>query len=98
MRIPSFRAVIFLCIAILVVDAFAFYWLQSITVWIQSAFVRGAINGLFWVFTMALITAILLLKFRIEHLHPRRKELFTSSLYGLTVSSIVPKFIFVILI
>lgn len=98
MRTPSTAAIIVLCTVVLLVDAFAFYWLQSITEWIDSALIKQLINILFWAFSAGLITAILLLKLRIEHLHPLRKQWFTSSLYGLIVSSIVPKFIFVVII
>lgn len=98
MRIMSLAAVIFLCLVILAVDALAFYWLQSITQWIESALIRQGINVLFWIFTAGLISAILLFKFRIEYLHPIRKQWMTSSLVGLTISSVVPKFIFVVII
>ena len=53
---------------------------------------------LFWFFTIGLITAIIILKITIEGIDPKRKHLLISSLYGLTVSSFIPKFIFISII
>jgi len=80
------------------VDALAFYWLQSITRLLQSIFLQNLINVVFWVFTIGLIISIILLKIRLERMHPYRKQLLISSFYGLTVSSFIPKLIFVIVI
>ncbi len=98
MRTYSIFTIALLCLAILLVDSFAFYWLQSITHLITSAVIRKAINIVFWVFTIGLITSILVLKVRLETISPQRRHLLVSSLYGLTVSSFIPKLIFVIVI
>jgi predicted MPP superfamily phosphohydrolase len=80
------------------VDTLAFYWLQSITQLLPSVFLQNLINIAFWVFTSGLITSIILLKIRLERMHPYRKQLLITSFYGLTVSSFIPKLIFVIVI
>jgi len=98
MRSYSFFTIILLCLAILLVDALAFYWLQSITRLLQSIFLQNLINVVFWVFTIGLIISIILLKIRLERMHPYRKQLLITSFYGLTVSSFIPKLIFVIVI
>ena len=98
MRKVSLRATISLCIAILIVDIAAFYWLKSITQLLTVPYLENVIISLFWVFTIGLIVAILLLKTRLDSLHPYRKQLLLTSLYGLSVSSFIPKFIFVIII
>ena len=97
MRSYSFFTIIFLCIAILIVDAFAFYWLQSITQLITSQTIIDSINITFWFFTIGLITSIILLKSRLDKINPKRRQLLVSSLYGLVVSSLFPKLIFVII-
>lgn len=98
MRPLTFLAVILICLAILLVDILAFYWLQSITQLIDSSFIRNAINIAFWFFTAGLISAILILKVRMDRISYQRKYLLVSSLYGLTISSFIPKLIFVIVI
>ena len=98
MRSYSFFIILLLCLAILLVDTLAFYWLQSITRLLQSVFFQNLINVVFWVFTIGLITSIILLKIRLERMHPYRKQLLISSFYGLTVSSFIPKLIFVIVV
>lgn len=98
MRSYSFFTIILLCLAILLVDSLAFYWLQSITQLLKSVFFQNVINVAFWVFTIGLITAIILLKIRLERMHPYRKQLLITSFYALTVSSFIPKLIFVIVI
>lgn len=98
MRSYPFFTIILLCVAILIVDTLAFYWLQSITRLLQSGFLQNLINIAFWVFTVGLITSIILLKIRLERMHPYRKQLLVTSFYGLTVSSFIPKLIFVIVI
>lgn len=85
-----------LCVAILVVDSCTFYWLQSITKLIDSSPLVTTINFAFWLFTVSLISAILLLKVRLDSINPLKKQLWISSLYGLTVSSFIPKILFVI--
>jgi predicted MPP superfamily phosphohydrolase len=98
MRSYSLYTIVLLCLAILIVDIFAFYWLQSITNLISSSGLITAIDIAFWVFSIALISAILMLKIRLDSISPIRKQMLISSLYGLTVSSFIPKLIFVIII
>jgi predicted MPP superfamily phosphohydrolase len=98
MKSYPFFIIVLLCLAILLVDIFAFYWLQSITQLIPSPVIRNAISVAFWFFTIGLISSILILKVRLEHISPQLKHLLVSSLYGLTVSSFIPKFIFIIVI
>lgn len=98
MRAQSFAMIIVLCLAILLVDVLSFYWLQSITSLLASGFLRNIIYILFWTFTLGLISAILVLRVRLQYLHPKQKQLFISSLFGLTVSSFIPKLIFVVVI
>ncbi|WP_100609892.1 metallophosphoesterase [Confluentibacter lentus] len=97
MRSYSIFTIFLLCIAILIIDTLAFYWLQSITQLLESN-LKTIINFLFWIFTIGLISAILILKIKLDDIDPRRKQLLISSLYGLTVSSFIPKIIFVIVI
>lgn len=98
MKKYSFFHIVYLCIVILIVDIFAFYWLQSITRLLHPPLLRQWINIIFWIFTTGLITAILVLKIRIDHISQHRRYLLISSLYGLTVSSFIPKLIFVLVI
>ena len=98
MRSYSLFTIVLLCLAILIVDILAFYWLQSITKLIVSETIKNTINIAFWVFTIGLITAIVLLKIRLNNIHPVLKQRLVSSLYGLTMSSFIPKLIFVIII
>lgn len=98
MRAYSFFIIILLCIAILIVDIISFYWLQSITQLIRIPNLEKAINIIFWVFTIGLITAIILLKSRLDKMNLYRKQLLITSLYGLTVSSFIPKLIFSVVI
>ena len=96
MRKFSLFAIIMLCLAILVVDGLAFYWLRSITKLIDAPAWIVVVNFAFWVFTVGLISAILILKVRLDSISVHRKQLWISSLYGLTVSSFIPKILFVI--
>jgi predicted MPP superfamily phosphohydrolase len=57
-----------------------------------------AINIIFWVFTIGLISGILILKVRLDHFNPLRKQWLISSFYGLAVSSFIPKILFVLVI
>ncbi|WP_242093537.1 metallophosphoesterase [Aestuariivivens sediminicola] len=98
MRSYSLFTILLLCVAILVVDIVSFYWLQDITQLIISSTLRTTIHVLFWCFTIGLITAIIVLKVTLDNINPRRKQLLISSLYGLTVSSFIPKIVFVIII
>ncbi len=98
MRSYSFFSIILLCVAIVIIDVLAFYWLQSITQLIASTFLKTLIHVLFWLFTIGLVLAILILKMRLDSMDPRRKHVVISSLYGLTVSSFIPKLVFVIII
>ena len=59
---------------------------------------RLSIHIAFWFFTIGLIAAISILKVRLDRIHPQRKHLLITSLYGLTVSSFIPKIIFIIII
>ncbi|WKK64892.1 metallophosphoesterase [Lutimonas zeaxanthinifaciens] len=98
MRSFSNFTIFLLCLSILVIDILAFYWLQSITQLINMPKLRLMIHLAFWFFTIGLITAIVILKIRLDNIHPQRKHLLITSLYGLTVSSFIPKIIFVIII
>ena len=98
MRSYSLFTILLLCLAILLVDIISFYWLQSVTALLPSAFLKTLINILFWVFTIGLITAIIVLKITLDNISPRRKSLIVSSLYGLTVSSFIPKILFIAII
>lgn len=98
MKSYSLFTIFLLCLAILAVDILAFYWLQSITQLINSESLKTAINIIFWIFTAGLVILILLLKVTLEDINPRRKHLLVSSLSGLTISSFIPKLIFVVII
>ncbi len=98
MRSYSFFTILLLCLAILLVDLLAFYWLQSITQLLRSSFTQNLIKITYWIFTIGLIASIILLKIRLERMNPYRKQLLITSFYGLTVSSFIPKLIFVIVI
>lgn len=98
MRSYTFFAIVLLCLAILLIDALSFYWLKSIMEPIASSNIKNSIYVAFWFFTIGLIVSILVLKIRLESISPQRKQLLISSLYGLTVSSFIPKFIFVVVI
>ena len=98
MRSYSNLSIFLLCMAILVIDILAFYWLQSITRQITIPKLSKLIHILFWFFTIGLVSAIGILKYRLDRIHPQRKHLLITSLYGLTVSSFIPKLIFVIII
>ena len=98
MRSFSNFSIFLLCLAILVIDVLAFYWLQSITQLINLPNLRLSIHIAFWFFTIGLITSIGILKVRLDNIHPQRKHLLITSLYGLTVSSFIPKIIFIIII
>ncbi len=98
MRSYSIFTILLLCLAILLIDILAFYWLQSLTQLITSTILKIVINIVFWFFTVGLITAILILKVRLDDIDPRKKQLLISSLYGLTISSFIPKIIFVLVI
>ena len=98
MRAFSNFSIFLLCLAILVIDVLAFYWLQSITQLMNMPNLRLSIHIAFWFFTIGLITSIGILKVRLDNIHPQRKHLLITSLYGLTVSSFIPKIIFIIII
>lgn len=98
MRAYNFFVIFLLCIFIFLVDAAAYYWLQSILELIPSPIFTILIKVLFWFFTIGLIIAILTLKLSLSYLDPRRRQRLISSMYGLTVSSFIPKIIFVIVI
>ncbi|QAA82971.1 metallophosphoesterase [Aequorivita sp. H23M31] len=98
MRAYNFFIIVLLCLFILLVDTAAYYWLQSILELIPYPFFVTLIKILFWVFTFALIIAILSLKLSLSYIDPSRRQRLISSMYGLTVSSFIPKIIFVIVI
>lgn len=98
MRSYSLFAIFLLCLLIVLVDALSFYWLQSITEPITSSAIKTTIYILFWTFTIGLVSAILILKTRIETVPVTKRQSLISSLYGLTISSFVPKIIFVVFI
>jgi len=98
MRSFSNFAIFLLCLAILIIDVLAFYWLYSITQLMNWPNLSLSIHILFWLFTIGLISSIAILKSRLDGMHPHRKHLLITSLYGLTVSSFIPKIIFVIII
>ncbi|HLW39350.1 MAG TPA: metallophosphoesterase [Brumimicrobium sp.] len=96
MRSFSFLTIILLCVGILLVDVMTFYWLQSIVQLVDSKLIEIVVNVLFLLFTVALITSILVLKIKLDNISPMRKQLLISRFYGLGVLSFVPKLIFVI--
>jgi hypothetical protein len=98
MRSYSFFIVILLCLAILIVDTLAFYWLQSVTQLLHSSFTQNIINITYWTFSIGLITSIILLRLRLKIIHPYLNQLLISSLYGITIASFIPKLIFVTVI
>jgi len=98
MRTYSFFTIIIVCLLLLLIDTAAFYWLQSISQLITSQILKNSIYIAFWIFTVGLIASIIVLKFRLDSIDPRRKHLVVSLLYGLAISSFVPKLIFVIII
>lgn len=98
MRTYSFVAILLLCLIIIGVDAVTFYWLQSITKWIPSAITKTIVHVLFWTFSIGLVMAILVLKTRIRRVPVTRRQALISSLYGLTISSFIPKIIFVVIV
>ena len=98
MRRFSLLSIILLCIAILIIDILAYYWLQSITQLFTSLFIQNSINFIFWFFSIGLISSITILKIQLDNINPKKRHRLISSLYGLTISSFVPKLIFVIII
>lgn len=98
MKKVSLYTIIFLCLAILLVDVISFYWLQSITQLLHSPVLAIIINVLFGLFTIGLITSVLVLKLTLDSINPIRRQLLISRFYGLGVLSFGPKLIFVIVI
>lgn len=98
MRSYSIFVVFLLCVAIVVVDALTFYWLQSITYLLVSPVLETAITILFWTFTIGLVSAILILKIRMQTIPVTKRQSLISSLYGLAISSFIPKILFTIII
>lgn len=98
MKKVSLAKIILLCIAILLIDFAAFYWLQSITQLLNSPILRIVINVLFWVFTVGLISSILILKVTLDKISLGRRQFIISRFYGLGILSFAPKLIFVIVI
>lgn len=98
MRTYSLSAIFLLCLVIIGVDSLTFYWLQSITQLIDSSILRSVIQILFWTFTIGLVSAIFILKVKMETVPVTKRQSLISSLYGLTISSFIPKILFVIII
>lgn len=98
MRRFSFLAILGLCAVIVLIDLLAYYWLQSITSLVGSIFFQRLVKIFFFVFMIGLVGAILFLKIRMDTISERRRHLLISSLYGLTVSSLIPKALFVMTI
>ena len=98
MRSYSLFTIFLLCVVIVGVDVLTFYWLQSITQLLTSPLLNTIINILFWTFTIGLVSAILILKIKMEALPVTKRQTLVSSLYGLTISSFTPKILFVIII
>jgi len=98
MRSYSIYTILLLCLTLLLIDILAFYWLQSILQAVTAPYLKNILYFSFWFFSMGLITSIIILKIRLDKIHPQRKQLIISSLYGLTISSFIPKIIFVIVI
>lgn len=98
MRSYNIFVILLLCFFILLVDGAAYYWLRSILDLIPYPYLTAAIKILFWLFTIGLIGAIIALKLSLSYLDPTRRQRVISSMYGLTVSSFIPKIIFVIVI
>lgn len=98
MKSYSIYTILLLCLVILLVDIVSFYWLLSVTELINNSIIRIAIYTAFWLFSIGLIISILIMRSKLEHMQSYRKQVIVSSLYGLVVSSIIPKFIFVIVI
>lgn len=98
MRSYSLFTISLLCLAILLVDILSFRWLQDITQLFASSLLKKAVNVLFWSFSAGLVIAIIVLKITLDDINPKRKHWLVSSLYGLTISSFIPKILFVIVI
>ena len=98
MRSFSLFKIMLLCLAILIVDSVVFYWLKFIVNSFDLSYLKTVIYIVYWSFTVGLITSIILLKVRLGTMHPKVKQLLVSYLYGLVVSSFIPKLIFVIAI
>ena len=98
MRSFSNFAIFLLCLAILIIDILTFYWLLSVTQLISWSNLSLVIHIFFWLFTIGLLSSIAILKYRLDKIHPQRKHLLITSLYGLTVSSFIPKIIFITII
>lgn len=98
MKVYPFSYILMLCAAILFVDAVTFYWLQKIMVALPAPTLKHLINGLFVFFSLGLVSAIIILKLRLDYIDVRKRQKLISRLYGLTVSSFVPKIIFIVFI
>lgn len=98
MRRYSLFTIVLLCLAILLVDILSYYWLSRITELHLSPTLQTVVDVLFWFFTFGLISAIMVLKIRLDSISAERRQRLVTSLYGLTVSSFAPKVIFVLVI
>ena len=98
MRSYPIHIVILLCLLLLAVDTATFFYLHEILKMLKSAYLVISITALFWVFSISLVMAILILKIRLDAVNPKRRQRLISNLYGLTISSFIPKSIFIIVI
>jgi len=98
MRSYSIITILLLSLVLLIIDVFAFYWIQSIVQHFESLYLKLSVYISFWFFAIGLVISIIILKIRLDKIHPQRKQLIVSSLYGITISSFIPKFIFSIVI
>ncbi|TYC09181.1 metallophosphoesterase [Bizionia gelidisalsuginis] len=98
MKSFSLLTIILLCVALLLVDITAFYWLQSIMHFVDSVIFKTLLYTMFWLFTVGLVVSILVLKITLDAISPVRKQLLISRFYGLGVLSFVPKLVFIIVI
>ena len=98
MRSFSLFTIVLLCLAIILIDFLAFYWLQSITQLLDSKLLKTSIHILFWLFTVGLTVSIVVLKITLDIVNPIRKQVLISQFYGLGILSFVPKLIFIIVI
>jgi len=98
MKNYSFETILLLCFGILVIDILSYYGLTQLVFDMISIDLQRAITILFWLFTIGLISAIIVLKRRVDRIHPKKKQILISRMYGLTVSSFIPKIIFVLVV
>lgn len=96
MKAVKKRSIVLLCAVLFAVDLLSFYWLGKVVTLLNQPMIKTGVDFLFWLFSLGLISSILILKWRLDSMHPQRKQLWISSLYGITISSFVPKLFFVV--